>query len=838
MADTFTTNLNLTKPEPGAAEDTWGISLNSNLDTIDGLFGSSGSTVNFGSVQVAGTNGVNIQQGAISIKNGGTQSRVDFYCESSNAHYARLQAPAHSAFSGNVTLTLPASTGSLVGTGDSGTVTNTMLAGSIANAKLANSSATLNSQTLTLGGSLTLDTDNIGEGSSNLYFTNERVDDRVNALLVAGSNITLTYDDAGNTLTIASSGGGSGTVTEAFKTISVSGQDNIVADSATDTLTVAAGSGITLTTNASTDTLTITNSGSASNSFETIAVSGQSNVVADSGTDTLTLVAGSNMTITTDASTDTITFASTASGSGGSSSSFTKNTFTGDGSTTAFTLSKSVSNEDNLIVFIDAAYQADNVYSVSGTTLTFATAPVNTRLIEVFIIEGGIVGTAPVIDTMTGDGSDTTLALSTTPASENQTFVTIDGVVQHKSTYSVSGSTLTFSEAPPNGSAVECITFVNVALATFQDADGDTKIQLEESADEDKIRFDTAGTERMVIDNSGNVGIGITSPQATFGKAGTLDANGVVIARGGLGDHITNGHALEFYNGVSRLRAYGASAGTGILAFNTGGGGGSTDTERMRIDSSGNVGIGMTPFTGYTGYSLQIGGTSQTFISIHNTTTGNTVNDGFSLGNDASNVYLTNRENTPMIFSTNDSERMRIAASGAVLVGRSVSIDSSREAPGTLVVGGTASGTSETLMQLKHGANINSTARNYVLIYNDAGTIVGSISATSTATAFNQTSDYRLKENVNYEFDALDRVKQLKPARFNFIADTETTVDGFLAHEVSDIVPQAVSGEKDAVDKEGNPDLQGIDHSKLVPLLTKAIQELSAKVEELEGKIE
>ena len=115
------------------------------------------------------------------------------------------------------------------------------------------------------------------------------------------------------------------------------------------------------------------------------------------------------MTITTNASNDTITFAS--SGSGGSSSSFAKNTFSGDGSTTAFTLTTSMSNEDGLIVFIDGVYQADNVYSVSGTTLTFATAPVNGRVIEVFQLEGGIVGTAPILATMTGDGSDTTLAL-------------------------------------------------------------------------------------------------------------------------------------------------------------------------------------------------------------------------------------------------------------------------------------------------------------------------------------------------------------------------------------------------------------------------------------------
>ena len=137
-----------------------------------------------------------------------------------------------------------------------------------------------------------------------------------------------------------------------------------------------------------------------------------------------------------------------------------------------------MTNEDGLIVFIDGVYQADNVYSVSGTTLTFATAPVNSRVIEVFQLEGGIVGVAPVIATMDGDGSDTTLALGTSPSSENQTFVTIDGVVQHKDTYSISGSTLTFSAAPPNGTKVEAVIFNNVSVATFQDADGDTKIQL------------------------------------------------------------------------------------------------------------------------------------------------------------------------------------------------------------------------------------------------------------------------------------------------------------------------------------------------------------------------
>ena len=135
---------------------------------------------------------------------------------------------------------------------------------------------------------------------------------------------------------------------------------------------------------------------------------------------------------------------------------------------------------------------------------------------------GGGGGSAPVIDTMTGDNSDTTLALSSAPLNENATFVTFDGVMQHKSTYSVSGSTLTFSTAPPTGVAVECITLVSTSSTTANqllDADSDTKIQVEESSDEDKIRFDTGGTERMILDSTG-LGIGV-APSSELHVKGT-----------------------------------------------------------------------------------------------------------------------------------------------------------------------------------------------------------------------------------------------------------------------------------------------------------------------------
>ena len=116
-------------------------------------------------------------------------------------------------------------------------------------------------------------------------------------------------------------------------------------------------------------------------------------------------------------------------------------------------------------------------------------------------------------------------------------------------------------------------------------------------------------------------------------------------------------------------------------------------------------------------------------------------------------------------------------------------------------------------------------------------TLVGTITTNASATAYNTTSDYRLKQSVVPLTGAIDRVKTLSPKRFSFIVEPDRTVDGFLAHEVAPAVPEAITGTKDQVDNEGNPIYQGIDQSKLVPLLTAALQEAVAKIELLETRI-
>ena len=115
------------------------------------------------------------------------------------------------------------------------------------------------------------------------------------------------------------------------------------------------------------------------------------------------------------------------------------------------------------------------------------------------------------------------------------------------------------------------------------------------------------------------------------------------------------------------------------------------------------------------------------------------------------------------------------------------------------------------------------------------GSGCGSIVLQSSSTSYNTSSDYRLKENIVDMSDATTRLKSLNPKRFNFIAEPNKTVDGFLAHEVSSIVPEAITGEKDDVNEDGSIKPQGIHQAKLVPLLVATIQELEARITQLEN---
>jgi hypothetical protein len=155
---------------------------------------------------------------------------------------------------------------------------------------------------------------------------------------------------------------------------------------------------------------------------------------------------------------------------------------------------------------------------------------------------------------------------------------------------------------------------------------------------------------------------------------------------------------------------------------------------------------------------------------------------------------------------------------------------------------GTTSVLNNSLLTVKGGATSSiatettSTGDTNAIVFNNPNGVAGFINTNGSATSYNTSSDYRVKENEVAISDGITRLKTLKPYRFNFKNDATKTVDGFFAHEVT-AVPEAITGTKDAVDSDNEPILQGIDQSKLVPLLTAALQEAIAKIETLEAKV-
>ena len=307
----------------------------------------------------------------------------------------------------------------------------------------------------------------------------------------------------------------------------------------------------------------------------------------------------------------------------------------------------------------------------------------------------------------------------------------------------------------------------------------------------------------ITINSSENVDIG-----------GTLAA-GATTVRGDLSQN--QGDYL--YTGGGNFDIKHSTAGQSILLQTTPSGG--STTERMRIISTGNVGIGNTS----PDHALVVRRTDGDSKVLELSTGDSTATMNFSRnGNPTAFIKMFEDGSTgtgALIFGTGSSaspaERMRIASDGAVHI-RSTAAPSA-----------TVPGFMFTSDQFVTSAGDTTNDNTQIRFFNANG-LVGNITVGGSSTTYNTSSDYRLKENVDYDWNATTRLKQLKPARFNFITDADTTVDGFIAHEAQTVVPESVTGTKDEVDEDGVAVMQSIDNSKLVPLLVKTIQELEARL--------
>ena len=408
-----------------------------------------------------------------------------------------------------------------------------------------------------------------------------------------------------------------------------------------------------------------------------------------------------------------------------------------------------------------------------------------------------------------GDGSTTDFTLDVAPGNVLDIEVFVGNVRQDpNSAYTVSGTTLSFTGAPPSGTnnvyvvhqakSVGTITpgANSVGVTELNLSDGSGTLSFASVASLAGIDDQSSSNDDQLTITDTAVVINEDSDDVDFRVESNGNANMLFVSGGndvvGVGAEGDLGNALHVKSGDS-----GASV--------------ANEADELVVEASGDSGISILSGTGNTGG----------------------INFGDSGDNDIGRLVYDQSGNS-MRFIINASERMRIHSGGAISIGSSSVVDPSSDTGGAIAL--QPGGLSTFLRSGNAALSLQRTTNNgrVLQFYRDT-TERGYVEVDGSSTTYATSSDYRLKENIVDLDNGIARLKELKPRRFNFIGQ-EDTRDGFVAHEVT-TVPEAISGTKDEVDEKGEPIYQGIDPSKIVPLLTAALQEAVTKIETLEAKV-
>jgi len=357
------------------------------------------------------------------------------------------------------------------------------------------------------------------------------------------------------------------------------------------------------------------------------------------------------------------------------------------------------------------------------------------------------------------------------------------------------------------------------------------------------------GSGQLVKDASGNLGLGVTPSAWDTLKAFDVGSGGALwgtAAQVGIASNAyygSGGFRYKATNVAAALQVDGS-----VFKFLTAPSGTAGDaisfTQAMTLDASGRLGIGTTSLSSLLTINAEVDSTAYNGAATDGQLTAGAtqlIRAAAGANTNVTQIVFQSRASQPfnrivssggsapfMAFATNNAERARIDSSGRLLVGTTTAGFGSQNGFSVM------NPENATYLSINHANGTTSTATYIGFAYN--GATIGSVTQSgTTAVAYNTSSDYRLKENVAPMTGALEKVAALKPVTYTWKADGSAG-QGFIAHELQEVVPDCVTGEKDAVDADGNPQYQGVDTSFLVATLVSAIQELTARLEVLENK--